>query len=213
MSVTIRPYRRGGWEVDIRVVSPDGTRHKRERKHAPISSRSAVGRWAAARERVLFERLLAPQKDHQRKEVPTLQEFAPRFVDGHTRSNRQKPSGIASKTSILRLYLIPAFGRRRLEATIAYYVTFVHDFLADRFGRDRVTLAHLCAGDVVRFVQHQAARLHAQRAKQLTTALRSFLHYARYRGDIVLDLAAAVPTVASWSMSSIPRAIPVDTVR
>jgi site-specific recombinase XerD len=99
------------------------------------------------------------------------------------------------------------------EPTIAYYVTFVHDFLADRFGRDRVTLARLCAADVVRFVQRRAARLHVQRAKQRTTALRSFLHYARYRGDIVLDLAAAVPTVASWSMSSIPRAIPVDTVR
>ena len=116
MSVTIRPYRGGGWEVDIRVVSPDGTRHKRERKHAPISSRSAVGRWAAARERVLFERLLSPPKDHPRKEVPTLQEFAPRFVDGHARANRQKPSGIASKTMILRLYLIPAFGRRHLDA-------------------------------------------------------------------------------------------------
>ena len=116
MSVTIRPYRGGGWEVDIRVVSPDGTRHKRERKHAPISSRSAVGRWAAARERVLFERLLSPPKDHPRKEVPTLQEFAPRFVDGHARANRQKPSGIASKTMILRLYLIPAFGRKHLDA-------------------------------------------------------------------------------------------------
>ena len=116
MSVTIRPYRGGGWEVDIRVVSPDGTRHKRERKHAPISSRTAVGRWAAARERVLFERLLSPPKDHPRKEVPTLQEFAPRFVDGHARANRQKPSGIASKTMILRLYLIPAFGRRHLDA-------------------------------------------------------------------------------------------------
>ena len=116
MSVTIRPYRRGGWEVDIRVVSPDGTRHNRERKHAPMSSRSAVGRWAAARERVLFERLLSPPKDQPRKEVPTLQEFAPRFVDGHARANRQKPSGIASKTMILRLYLIPAFGRRHLDA-------------------------------------------------------------------------------------------------
>jgi site-specific recombinase XerC len=52
-----------------------------------------------------------------------------------------------------------------------------------------------------------------KRAKQLTTALRSFLHYARYRGDISLDLAAAVPTVANWSMSSIPRAIPADAVR
>ena len=26
MSVTIRPYRRGGWEADIRVVAPDGSR-------------------------------------------------------------------------------------------------------------------------------------------------------------------------------------------
>ena len=115
MSVTIRPYRGGGWEVDIRVVSPDGTRHKRERKHAPISSRSAVVRWAAARERFLFEQLLSPPQK-TRKEVPTLGEFAPRFIESHAKANRLKPSGIASKTALLRLYLIPAFGRRRLDA-------------------------------------------------------------------------------------------------
>jgi site-specific recombinase XerD len=47
----------------------------------------------------------------------------------------------------------------------------------------------------------------------MTTALRSFLQYARYRGDLTLDLAAAIPAVANWSMTSIPRAIPVDQVR
>jgi integrase/recombinase XerD len=99
------------------------------------------------------------------------------------------------------------------EPTIAYYVPFVRGFLTARFGKNRVTLSRLCAGDVGRFVQRQAARLHLKRAKLLTTALRSFLHYARFRGDIVLDLAAAVPTVANWSMSSIPRAIPADAVR
>ena len=98
MSVTIRPYRRGGWEVDIRVVSPDGTRQLRERKRAPMSSRSAAVRWAEGRERVLFERLMNPPQDNAPpKEVPTLQEFAPRFLDGHARANRQKPSGIAAK--------------------------------------------------------------------------------------------------------------------
>jgi site-specific recombinase XerD len=51
-----------------------------------------------------------------------------------------------------------------------------------------------------------------KRAKLLTSALRSFLHYARYRGEVTHDLAAAVPTVANWSMPSIPRAIPVDAV-
>jgi hypothetical protein len=46
MSVTIRPYRRGGWEVDIRVVAPDGSRESRERKRAPVLGtigRRAVG--------------------------------------------------------------------------------------------------------------------------------------------------------------------------
>ena len=89
MSVTIRPYRKGGWEVDIRVVTPDGTRRLRERKRAPISSRTAVVRWAAGRERVLFDRLLSPPpQDQLYKEVPTLGAFAPRFLDGHARANR-----------------------------------------------------------------------------------------------------------------------------
>ena len=98
-------------------------------------------------------------------------------------------------------------------ATIINYVPFIRDFLADRFGTGPVRLAHLNAGDVVRFVQRQAPQLHLKRAKLLTTALRSFLRYARYHGKVRLDLAAAVPIVANWSMSSIPRAIGADQVR
>src|SRR6187431_2298761 len=117
MSVTIRPYRRGGWEVDIRVVAPDDTREFRERKRAPVSSRSAAVRWAEGRERVLFERLMKPPQDNAPpKEVPTLRDFVSRFLDGHARANRQKPSGIAAKEMILRVHLLPAFGKRRLDA-------------------------------------------------------------------------------------------------
>lgn len=103
--------------------------------------------------------------------------------------------------------------RTLAEKTIVYYVPFVHSFLTDRFGDGPVTLSRLSAADVVRFVQRQALRLHVKRAKLLTTALRSFLRYARYRGDIAPDLASAVPTVANWSMTAIPRAIPADAVR
>jgi site-specific recombinase XerD len=98
-------------------------------------------------------------------------------------------------------------------ATIRNYVPFIRRFLDDRFGKRRLTLGDLSAGDVVRFVRDAAPRLHMKRAKLLTSALRSFLQYARYRGDITLDLAAAVPPVANWSMTSIPRAIPADQVR
>ena len=116
MSVTIRPYRKGGWEIDIRVVAPDGAKQLRERKRSPLSSRSAAMRWAEGRERVLFQRLVDPAQHAPRKEAPTLRAFAPRFMDGHARANRQKPSGIAAKEMILRVHLLPALGHKRLDA-------------------------------------------------------------------------------------------------
>ena len=114
MSVKIRPYRRGGWEVDVRVVLPDGTPH-RERKRAPVSSKTAATRWGQARERqLLIQR--PPEPTAPRKEVPTLREFAGRFLDGHARANRQKPSTVVTKESILRVRLTPLLGAKRLDA-------------------------------------------------------------------------------------------------
>jgi integrase/recombinase XerD len=129
----------------------------------------------------------------------------------------------AERVSSLRLTPVEqearAFGhylhneRALARATCVNYLPFIRDFLTDRFGHGPVALARLCAGDVMRFVQRQAPRLHLKRAKLLTSAMRSFLRYARYRGAVTLDLAAAVPVVANWSMSSIPRAIGADQVR
>lgn len=103
--------------------------------------------------------------------------------------------------------------RALAKATIVNYVPFVGDFLKDRFGDEAVKLSCLTAADVVRFVQRQARHLHVKRAKLMTTALRSFFQYARFRGEVTLDLAAAVPIVASWSMASIPRAIAPEQTR
>lgn len=99
------------------------------------------------------------------------------------------------------------------KATIINYVPFVRDFLIDCYGDGRVTLSKLRASDIVKFVQHQAQHLHRKRAKLMTSALRSFLRYARYCGDVTLDLAAAVPVVPNWSMTAIPRGIATDQVR
>lgn len=103
--------------------------------------------------------------------------------------------------------------RALAASTIAHYVSFAQQFLTERFGKGCVNLGGLGAADVVGFVQRQAPCLHMKRAKLMTTALRSFLQYARYRGDIHIDLAAAIPAVAGWSMTSIPRAIAPDHVQ
>ena len=39
-----------------------------------------------------------------------------RFLEGHARANRQKPSTVVTKESILRVHLIPLLGAKRLDA-------------------------------------------------------------------------------------------------
>lgn len=99
-------------------------------------------------------------------------------------------------------------------ASIRLYGDAVGRFLEHTFGQAEVRLGALGAADIVRFVQAEAARLqHPKRAKIVTSALRSFLQYGRYRGDICGDLHACVPTVANWSMTGIPRSISAAQVR
>jgi integrase len=113
MSVRVVPCEKGGFEVDVRLKLPNGHRH-RERKILSGVSRSSATRWGQGRERQLLLHGL-PQPT---KEVPTLKEFAPRFLDGHARANRQKPSGIAAKEMLLRIYILPLLGHKRLDTVV-----------------------------------------------------------------------------------------------
>jgi integrase/recombinase XerD len=93
-------------------------------------------------------------------------------------------------------------------ASILLYGNSIERFLDSVFGASEVRLDQISAPDVIGFVQTEAARLnHPKRAQVMTTALRSFLQYGRYRGEIVVDLHTCVPTVANWSLAGIPRTI------
>jgi site-specific recombinase XerD len=120
------------------------------------------------------------------------------------------PSPVEQHVQAYERYLQHA--RALSRQTIINYLPVVRDFLNFRFSDGEVSLAQLRAVDVTDFVQKKVSRLNMRRAKIMTTALRSFLSYARYRGDITSDLVEAVPIVANWSLSSIPRAIGRDEV-
>jgi integrase len=64
--------------------------------------------------------------------VPTLEAFAPRFIEGHARANRRQPSGIAAHESILKWHLVPLLGAKRLDAITNEQVQKVKLALADR---------------------------------------------------------------------------------
>ena len=111
MSVTVRRWRKTKhWEVDIRFPWPDGSKF-RKRYKAPVNSKAGAMRWGQDRER----HLLQHGPPQPKKEVPTLEQFASRFIDGYAVANRQKPSGVAAKRTILNVHLVPALGAKRLD--------------------------------------------------------------------------------------------------
>jgi len=122
MTVKIRPYRKGGFEVDIMIRLPNGQPY-RERRKSPFTAKAASLRWANERERYLLIHGPTPrgdqtadnQEEEKKPEVPTLAEFAPRYIEGHVIANGLKPSVLRVTRSHLRIHLIPAFGDKRLD--------------------------------------------------------------------------------------------------
>ncbi|HEY2660401.1 MAG TPA: tyrosine-type recombinase/integrase [Caulobacteraceae bacterium] len=99
-------------------------------------------------------------------------------------------------------------------STIAGYAGVVGRFLTSVSGPSDLRLASIRGADVTDYIRRHApqGRTFAA-AKDMVTALRSFFRFARYRDYIEIDLAATVPSVAGWSMASIPRAMPAESVR
>ena len=99
------------------------------------------------------------------------------------------------------------------DATIESRTPVVRGFLEHRFGDAQVALSHLSASDVLDFIKREISHTTKRnRAKVITIALRSFLRYVRYSGEDMPDLVAAVPRVADWRMTSIPRAVSPDQI-
>lgn len=97
--------------MDIQFRLPNGSRY-RKRCRAPVDTRSGAMRWGQDRER----HLLQHGPEQKKKEAPTLKEFAPKFLENYAKADRHKPSGIASKESILRIHLVPVLGGQKLDA-------------------------------------------------------------------------------------------------
>ena len=88
-------------------------------------------------------------------------------------------------------------------STQCNYTRFAHQFLRERFGRGSLELSALSATDVTGFIRRHAHERSARSAQHIVGSLRAFLRYLRYRGEITT--AACVPTVANWSLSTLPK--------
>jgi site-specific recombinase XerD len=99
-------------------------------------------------------------------------------------------------------------------STIENYTGYIRRFLTSTCGADEPRLTGISASQVTDYIRRNAPRDRTfSQAKNIVTSLRSFFRFARYRDYVRTDLAAVVPSVAGWSMASIPRAMPADCVR
>jgi len=93
------------------------------------------------------------------------------------------------------------------------YAPTITRFLSERFGRKKINLSRLSAADIISFIQKEASRRSIARAKVATNAMRAFIRYGIQCCDIAPNLSSAVPSVAAWTMTDIPRAISLSDVQ
>lgn len=96
--------------------------------------------------------------------------------------------------------------------TVKNYLPTVRAFLVGRFGTQGIALDSLSAQDANRFVVREAQRLSVTRSKLVVTVLRSFLRHLHQRGEIPVDLAAAIPPVMNWRRVGLPKALAPEQV-
>jgi integrase/recombinase XerD len=106
-----------------------------------------------------------------------------------------------------RYYRFLVEDRGLAEAVVAQYETGARlfmDFVAER----GVDLVEVSAGDVSTFVARHCARPVRFAPPEMATILRGFLRFLYVAGMTRMPLAQAVPPVASWSASTLPKALP-----
>ena len=99
------------------------------------------------------------------------------------------------------------------EGSVRNLLMYVNQFLGAKYPHDRFNFGALRARDILTIIRRHALQSSSAQAKHLGTALRSFCRYLRYRGEIAIDLAACVPVVRHYSLSTVPKFLPADAFK
>jgi site-specific recombinase XerD len=91
------------------------------------------------------------------------------------------------------------------EPTLYAYGRRVHPFLREALGDDPINPALLRPRDVIAFITSITVRLSPSSLKAVRTALLSLFRFLRVEGLCDARLEAALPAVAHWRLSTLPR--------
>lgn len=91
--------------------------------------------------------------------------------------------------------------------SVRSYVGVARQFLACTGSGDHPDLQGLSAASVAGFVRDECARRGVGSASATVTGTRAWLRFLHATGRTPMPLAPAVPSVANWSLASLPRSI------
>lgn len=185
-----------GW-AKIRMVSEFG--HWLDQKHIGIEmlDEQQVAVFVEKR----FEKV-----KRREGEKATLDLFLKHLRQTHAIPACQPQTRQTPSDSLIQNYRRFLLEERNLgPETVNGYISAVARFLAHRFKGGKVEVEKLRANDIISFVMHDSTT-RGRRASQLaTTALRSLFRFLLQDRQIGSDLARAVPAVAGWRLSELPR--------
>jgi site-specific recombinase XerD len=116
------------------------------------------------------------------------------------------PAAIAAELHAFDDYLAEVRGLRAVTRQQGR-LKHVRDFLLVHFADDAVEVATLIPHDIERFVRRRTAGWKPSSVKQVCIALRSYFRFKATQGVDTVRLAGAVPHVAQWRLSSLPRSL------
>jgi integrase/recombinase XerD len=119
----------------------------------------------------------------------------------------------ASEVLIERYSVYLLMQRGLAASSVRNYVGVARVFLSDRERvRGGLALAELDSATVSGFVPRESGRSSVGTAKCMVTRLRALLRFLHLEGEIERDLAGAVPSVASWRLASLVKALDARSV-
>jgi integrase/recombinase XerD len=166
-----------------------------------VAERFSAERRAAGRRRLVSPRALCPLLDYLRGlgVAPPAVAAAP-----------STPAEV-----LVERYSVYLLERRGLAASsVRNYVGVARAFLSDREQvRGELALVELDGAAVREFVLRESRRCSVGSAKCLVTRLRALLRFLHVEGEIERDLAGGVPSVASWRLASLVKALDARSVQ
>jgi site-specific recombinase XerD len=175
-----------------------------------------LGRWMAARDMgaaqltsTAVEEFLAAQRAAGCARVPGARSFTPllQYLRDEGVIAVEEPAPATALEELIGRYRRWLVADRGLaEATVLRYEKLARRFLAQRAGSgEPVAVAELSGTAVTAFLLGECARVSTGSAKGRVAELRALFRFLYLHGMTPRNLAEAVPPVAGWRDTSVPR--------